>query len=48
MTIVVGAREDFALEAFRRVTVDGEGVIIGPAALRVMGEARAGFERLLR
>jgi histidine ammonia-lyase len=48
MTVVVGAREDFTLEAFRRVTVDGEGVIIGPAALRVMGEARAGFERLLR
>ena len=48
MTVVVGAREDFTLEAFRRVTIDGEGVIIGPAALRVMGEARAGFERLLR
>ena len=48
MTVVVGAREDFTLEAFRRVTVDGEGVVIGPAAVRVMGEARAGFERLLR
>src|SRR5947207_2252013 len=48
MTVVVGAPEDFTLEAFRRVTVDGEGVVIGPAALRVMGEARAGFERLLR
>jgi histidine ammonia-lyase len=48
MTVVVGAPEDFTLEAFRRVAVDGEGVAIGPAAVRVMGEARAGFERLLR
>jgi histidine ammonia-lyase len=48
VTVVVGAPEDFTLEAFRRVTVDGEGVVIGPAAVRVMGEARAGFERLLR
>jgi len=48
MTVVVGAPEDFTLEAFRRVTVDGAaGVVIGPAAARVMGEARAGFERLL-
>ena len=48
MTVVVGAAEDFTLEAFRRVTADDEGVVIGPAAVRVMGEARAGFERLLR
>ncbi len=48
MTVVVGGRDDFTLEAFRRVSVDGEGVVIGPAALQVMGEARAGFERLLR
>ena len=48
MTVVVGARKDFTLEAFRRVTVDGEGVVIAPAAVRVMGEARVGFERLLR
>src|SRR2546421_207612 len=48
MTVVVGAPEDFTLEAFRRVAVDGEGVVICPAAVRVMGEARAGFERLLR
>ena len=47
MTVVVGVPEDFTLEAFRRVTVDGEGVVIGAAAVRVMGEARAGFERLL-
>src|SRR5437899_385228 len=48
MTVVVTAREDFTLEAFRRVTADGEGVTIGPAALRAMEEARAGFEHLLR
>ena len=48
MTVVVGVPGDFTLEAFRRVTVDGEGVVISPAAVRVMGEARAGFERLLR
>jgi histidine ammonia-lyase len=48
MTVVVGAPEDFTLEAFRRVAVDGEGVVIGPDAVRVMAEARAGFERLLR
>jgi histidine ammonia-lyase len=48
MSVAVGGREDFTLEAFRRVAAGGEGVVIGPAALRVMGEARAGFERLLR
>jgi histidine ammonia-lyase len=48
MTVVVGARADFTLEAFRRVSVGGENVVIGPDALRVMGEARAGFEELLR
>jgi histidine ammonia-lyase len=48
MTVVVESREDFTLEAFRRVTVDGEDIVIGPAALQVMGEARAGFEELLR
>ena len=48
MTVVAGAPEDFTLEAFRRVTIDREGVVIGPAAIRVMAEARAGFERLLR
>src|SRR5258708_2009254 len=48
MTVVVDAREDFTLEAFRRVSVDPENVLIGPAALRVMGEARPGFQPLLR
>jgi len=47
MTIVLEAREDFTLEAFRRVTVDGEDVVLGPAALRMIEMARAGFERLL-
>src|ERR1700684_3471641 len=48
MTVVVDGPGDFTLEAFRRVAVDGEGVVVGPAAVRVMGEARAGFEALLR
>ena len=48
MTLVVHAREDFTLEAFRRVSVDREDVVIGPEALRVMAAARAGFEDLLR
>jgi hypothetical protein len=48
MTVVVGVPKDFTLAAFRRVTVDGEGVVIGPAAVRIMGAARAGFEHLLR
>ncbi len=47
MTVIVEAREDFTLEAYRRVSVDGEDVVIGPAALRVIDEARAGFEDLL-
>src|SRR5260370_18144775 len=47
MTVVLEAREDFTLEAFRRVTVDGEDIVVGPAALRIMGVARAGFEQLL-
>jgi hypothetical protein len=37
MTVVAGTPEDFTLETFRRVTVDREGVVIGPAAIRVMG-----------
>ena len=47
MTVVVGVLADFTLEAFRRVTVDGEGVAISTAAVRIMGEARGEFERLL-
>src|SRR6266571_3030423 len=48
MTVVLNDRADFTLDAFRRVTVTGEGVVIGAAAVRAMVEARAGFERLLR
>jgi histidine ammonia-lyase len=48
MTVVVQARGDFTLEAFRRVSVDREDVVIGPQAVRVMNAARAGFEDLLR
>jgi len=48
MTVVLGARQDFTLEAFRRVAADGEDVAIGPAALRVMAQARARFEDLLQ
>jgi histidine ammonia-lyase len=48
MAVVLETREDFTLEAFRRVAVDGEDAVLGPAALRVMGAARAGFEQLLR
>src|SRR4029077_1069204 len=47
MSVVLEAREDFTLEAFRRVTVDGENAVIGPSALQIMGAARAGFEDLL-
>ena len=43
MTVVVGAPEDFTLEAFRRAAVAGEGVVIGPDAVRVMGAARGGI-----
>jgi histidine ammonia-lyase len=48
VTVVVSSAEDFTLEAFRRVTVDGEDVAVGPTALQVMADARAGFEELLR
>ncbi|MGH3279748.1 MAG: aromatic amino acid lyase, partial [Trebonia sp.] len=48
MTVVIEAREDFTLEAFRRVSADGEDVVIGQGALQAMAQARAGFEELLR
>ena len=47
MTVVLDTREDFTLEAFRRVTAGGEDVTFGPAALQAMSAARAGFEQLL-
>ena len=48
VTVVVEAREDFTLGAFRRVTVGGAQVALGPGALRAMAQARDGFERLLQ
>ena len=47
MTVVVDTRDDFTIENFRRVAVDGESVEIGPVARKVMGEARAAFIALL-
>ncbi|HZD66372.1 MAG TPA: aromatic amino acid lyase, partial [Acidimicrobiales bacterium] len=47
MAVTVDSRADFTLEALRRVTVDGEGVVVGDAAHRTMARARAGFEELL-
>ncbi len=47
MTVVVDTRDDFTIEKFRRVAVDGESVEIGPTARRVMDEARAAFVSLL-
>jgi len=47
VTVIVAAREDFTLEAFRRVSADHEDVVIGQGALQAMAEARAGFEELL-
>jgi len=47
MTVVVDTRDDFTIENFRRVAVDGESVEIGRTARRVMDEARAAFVALL-
>ena len=47
MTVVVDTRDDFTIENFRRVAVDGESVEIGPVARKVMGEARAASIALL-
>ena len=47
MTVVVDSRQDFTLEAFRRVTRGGEGVRIGPQARQAMESARASFMALL-
>ncbi|HLN05725.1 MAG TPA: aromatic amino acid lyase [Acidimicrobiales bacterium] len=47
MTVLVDTRDDFTLENFRRVAVDGESVEIGPVARRAMAEARAAFVSLL-
>src|SRR5215470_8293503 len=47
MTVEINGRDDFTLENYRRVTVGGESVAIGPEARRTMAEGRAGFLRLL-
>jgi hypothetical protein len=43
MTVVADTPEDFTLEAFRRVTVDREGVIIGSAAVRPLASTSSGI-----
>jgi histidine ammonia-lyase len=47
MTVVVNSRDDFTLENYRRVAMDGEAVAIGPEARTTMAEGRANFLRLL-
>jgi histidine ammonia-lyase len=47
MTVVVNSRGDFTLENYRRVSVGGESVAIGPQARAAMARARADFVRLL-
>jgi histidine ammonia-lyase len=47
MTVVVNSRDDFTVENYRRVAIDGESVAIGPQARRAMAEGRANFLRLL-
>lgn len=47
MTVVVETRNDFTLEAYRRVAWGGEPVRIADSAVTVMGESRNRFMRLL-
>ena len=47
MTVVVDTRQDFTLENFRRVALEGESVRIGPRALERMESTRASFIALL-
>jgi histidine ammonia-lyase len=47
MTVVVESREDFTLENFRRVTMNGESVEIGARAVQAMEEARRSFMALV-
>ena len=47
MTVVVDTREDFTLENFRRVALEGENVRIGPRALERMESTRSSFVALL-
>ena len=47
MTVVINSRDDFTLENYRRVAMDGEAVAIGERARQVMAAGRADFMRLL-
>lgn len=47
MTVVVNERADFTLENFRRVAYGGEGVEIGPRAVKAMEAGRGAFMALL-
>lgn len=47
MTVVIDSRDDFTLESYRRVALEGERVEIGPVAREAMAKARAGFLELL-
>ncbi|MGH9291453.1 MAG: aromatic amino acid lyase [Acidimicrobiales bacterium] len=47
MTVVVQSRQDFTLENYRRVSIDGESVEIGPGAIRAMDESRRSFMAFL-
>lgn len=48
MTVVLESRADLTLENFRRVAVEGEGVLIGDRARQAMEAARAAFVALLQ
>ena len=47
MTVVVDSRADLTLANYRRVSLDGEDVEIGPGARRSMAESRSAFVALL-
>jgi histidine ammonia-lyase len=47
MTVVVESRDDFTLENFRRVALNGESVEIGARAIEAMAEARRSFMALV-
>jgi histidine ammonia-lyase len=47
MAVIVNSRRDFTLENYRQVAADGEGVVIGDIARRVMAQCRASFVELL-
>jgi len=47
MTVTLNTRADLTLDAARRVTWGGEGVVLGAASQKAMAEARARFLRLI-